>query len=217
MTEEPTKQIDDTLPPQTGSISTVRGIIPQTVDDVYRLANIVVKSGTAPDSWKTAAKVSVAIMHGAELGLGPMTSLKQIAVINGRPSIWGDGAMALVLASGLLEYRDERIEGEGDERKGVCEIQRKGLNRQTYEFSVADAKQAKLWLKKGPWTDYTNRMLKMRARGFALRDNFADYLSGVHLAEEAMDMETVEMRDITPENPLGEPEEPSEPNDETVA
>lgn len=44
-----------------------------------------------------------------------------------------------------------------------------------------------LWGKSGPWQQYPKRMLQMRARGFALRDKFADVLGGLISAEEARD------------------------------
>ncbi len=43
--------------------------------------------------------VLVAMQWGAEIGLAPMQALQNIAVINGKPSVYGDAAMALVQAS----------------------------------------------------------------------------------------------------------------------
>jgi hypothetical protein len=40
----------------------------------------------------------VAIQHGMELGLAPMQALQSIAVINGKPVIYGDAALALATA-----------------------------------------------------------------------------------------------------------------------
>ena len=70
----------------------------------------------------------------------------------------------------------------------VCEAKRRGYEKPTVvRFSVADAKKAQLWGKSGPWTQYSRRMLQMRARGFALRDAFPDVLRGLVTAEEAQD------------------------------
>jgi hypothetical protein len=52
---------------------------------------------------------------------------------------------------------------------------------------VADAKKAGLWGKAGPWQQYPGRMMALRARGFALRNAFADALRGLITAEEAQD------------------------------
>jgi hypothetical protein len=72
---------------------------------------------------------------------------------------------------------------------------RRGQPPERRTFSVADAKRAKLWFKAGPWTTYPDRMLQMRARGFAIRDTFPDALRGVIIAEEAQDHPT-EVREV---------------------
>lgn len=128
--------------------------------------------------------ILVAMMMGAELGLAPMQALQNIAVINGKPSIYGDAMVALVRASGQCEYIKEWIDND----VAYCEVKRKGeQNPVTATFSKAQAEKAKLWGKTGPWTSYPERMLQMRARGFALRDVFADILKGFITVEEAQD------------------------------
>jgi hypothetical protein len=83
------------------------------------------------------------------------------------------------------------MEGEGDNLTAVCEAKRQGYPAPTtVRFSVADAKKAGLWGKSGPWTQYPSRMLQLRARGFALRNAFADALRGLVTAEEAQDYPT---------------------------
>lgn len=172
-------------------------IVPQTMGEVLTLANAVYKSGLAPDGFRNPEAVMVAMLHGAELGMTPMTALQSIAVVNGRPSVWGDGALGLVRASGLLESFKEWIEGTGDDRVAYCRVKRRNdPDIVTGEFSVEKAKTAKLWGKGGPWTNYPDRMLQMRARAFALRDKFTDILRGLYIAEELQGSD--EMRDVTP-------------------
>ena len=50
------------------------------------------------------------------------------------------------------------------------------------------AKQAGLWGKPGPWSQYPDRMMLARARAFAYRDGFADVLKGVRSIEEENDI-----------------------------
>jgi hypothetical protein len=183
----------------------VRAIVPQDFDAAWRIANAVVKSGMAPRGIDSAEKAMVAIMHGLEVGMTPMMALQSIASINGRPSIWGDGALGLVQGSGLMEWHKEYYRGEPDTDAytAVCEVKRRhDPEVKVGEFSIADAKAAGLFGKEGPWKTYRKRMLKMRARGFALRDGFADVLRGLHIAEEAQD---IPIRDVTPHD---EPPEP---------
>jgi hypothetical protein len=171
-----------------------RGLALASFDDAYRFATMVAKSDFAPKDFKGKAESCLlAIQHGSEVGLSPMQSLQSIAVINGRPTIWGDAAMALVQSSPACEYVREYIEGDGDNLTAVCEAKRRGYPAPTtVRFSVADAKKAGLWGKSGPWSQYPNRMLQLRARGFALRNAFADALRGLVTAEEAQDYPTPE-------------------------
>ena len=186
----------------------VKAIVPQDFDGAWRIATAVTKAGMAPKGLETPEKAMVAIMHGMEVGLTPMAALQSIAVVNGRPTIWGDGALGLVQGSGLMEAHKEWFEGTGDTRKAYCTVKRKGDPEiKTGEFSVADAKKASLWGKSGPWSQYPDRMLKMRARGFALRDGFSDVLRGLGIAEEVQDIQP--MRDVTPPKPPAPPAPPS--------
>ena len=149
---------------------------------------------------------ALAAQYGAEIGLGPMQSLQSIAVVNGRPTLWGDVALALVRSSPACGGVVEGIEGEGEQRRGFCEVIRKGEPPQRRTFSVADAKRAKLWGKTGPWSDYCDRMLQLRARGFALRDVFPDVLRGLVTAEEAQDYRQAEPVAVRPVFPAAAPE-----------
>ena len=173
----------------TTSTTPARGLALATFDDAFRFAKMVASSEFAPKDFKGKAESCLlAIQHGSEVGLSPMQSLQSIAVINGRPTIWGDAALALVQSSPACEFVREYLEGEGDTLTAVCEAKRKGYPAPSVSrFSVADAKKAGLWGKSGPWQQYPSRMLALRARGFALRNAFADALRGLITAEEAQD------------------------------
>jgi hypothetical protein len=172
-------------------ISTQRasGLALQTFDDAWRFWQMVAKTDFAPKDFKNKPEsCMLAGQHGAELGLGPMQSLQCIAVINGRPTIWGDAALALVQSSAVCEFISEAVEGDGDQMVATCIAKRRGYPAPSaIKFSVADAKRAGLWGKSGPWTQYPRRMLQLRARGFALRDAFPDVLKGLVTAEEVQD------------------------------
>lgn len=180
-------------------------IVPTDMDSAYRLAKAVCLAGMAPRGMETPEKCMIAIMRGLEVGLTPFMALDKIAIVNGRPTIWGDGAIGLVRGSGLCEFIKERIEGQGDNRVAVCEAKRRGeVEPIRRTFSIADAKKAGLWGKQGPWQQYPERMLQMRARAFSLRDGFADVLGGLYLREEIEDarpMREVEQHDEPPAPP----------------
>lgn len=174
--------------------------IPATLDEAWRLAGALAGSGMTPKSYGSDQnKIMVGMMAGAEVGLAPFTALQSIAVIGNSPSLWGDGALALVQGSGLLEDMEETDDGH----TATCRLNRVGRKTPIVRsFSMDDAKKAGLAGKTGPWSQYPARMRQMRARAFALRDGFADVLKGLSIAEEARDYTTfsggAEVREAKP-------------------
>jgi hypothetical protein len=172
----------------------VAALVPQTLEEAYRLSQALAASGMVPRGIDKPEQILVAIMAGAELGLAPFQSLQSFAVVNGRPTLWGDGLMAVVRAKGVQVK--EWIEGEDDQMVAHCLVTRPDTGEEIKRtFSVADAKKAALWGKQGPWQQYPKRMLAMRAR-VAIRDGCADMLRGIQIREEVEDFTHV--RDITP-------------------
>jgi hypothetical protein len=157
---------------------------PANLTEAIALAKMMAASDMVPrDYQKKPANILVAIQFGSEIGLAPMQSLQSVSVINGRPSLWGDAALALCQSHPDFEDILETTEGT----VAVCIVKRKGRTPVKRTFSDEDAARAGL-LTKGPWTQYRFRMRQMRARGFALRDSFADVLKGISIAEESMDL-----------------------------
>ena len=166
-------------------------IIPADFESAYRMARIMAASGLMPKGIQSPEAVFVAMQIGAEIGLSPMASVQNIAVINGKPSIYGDAALAVVRASGQLEVFEEWSEGE---RKTpgwafFCKIKRKGYKEVVGKFTWAQAIDAGLDKAHPdtPWRKWTDRMMQFKARNFPLRDLFSDYLKGIRTAEENVD------------------------------
>lgn len=183
-----------------------RGFAPTTMTEAIQFSEMLSGSSMVPKAYQGKPQdVLVCVQWGYEMGLAPMQALQNIAVINGKPSVYGDAMMALVQASPVCEDIEEYIENEGTPNPvAVCMAKRKGRKPVVAKFSVEDAKRAGLWGKGGPWTAYPKRMLQMRARGFALRDAFPDVLKGMITAEEAQDYpdEAKPVPVVKPANPL---------------
>lgn len=201
---------------RTGAV--VQAIIPTTIEEVMQIARMAVNGAMAPDSllkekggaWKpfedAMSACAIAIMAGAEMGLTPLSALRSYAVVNGRPTLWGDGIKAVVRKSGLCEF----IKTGSDETKGWCEAKRKDTGEvQRKEFTLVQAKKAGLTEKKGPWKEYPDMMMERRATFRCLNDLFADVLAGIVSAEEASDYSEippdVDRRELPPEPPADEP------------
>ena len=161
---------------------------PQTFEQALTFSNYLAESDMVPKDFKgKPGNCLVAIQWGMEIGLKPLQAMQNIAVINGRPSLWGDAVIALVRSSPLCEYIIE----EDDGRTATCKVKRRGDPAEQFRtFSTDDAKAAGLLGKQGPWTQYPKRMRQMRARAFAVRDVFPDVLKGLPVAEEVMDTPT---------------------------
>lgn len=163
------------------------GVVLSSLDEAWRMAVAMAKSDLVPKDYKEKPEnCLIAMQMGAEVGLAPMAALQNIAVINGRPAIWGDAVPAIMMNHPKYEDHKEVFEGTGESRVAICRVKRKGSDWHEQRFSVADAKKADLW-GTNTWKKYPDRMLQMRARGFAIRDKFPDALKGLILAEEAMD------------------------------
>tara|TARA_E500000318_G_C3559908_1_gene212937 strand:- start:1516 stop:2421 length:906 start_codon:yes stop_codon:yes gene_type:complete len=148
----------------------------------------VSKTNLCPAQYKgKPAEIMIACQMGKDLGLTPFQSIQNIAVINGKASIYGDALISMCRKHPEFEDIKEYFEGDQQNRTAVCEVKRNGQSWYKSTFSKKDAATAGLLDKPGPWRTYPDRMLKLRARGFALRDVFADAFGGVISREEAED------------------------------
>ena len=179
------------VPTSTSSIPAYTPVLaPATFGELVQFAQMAAKSQLVPKDYRDhPADIMLAVQLGSEVGLRPMQALQNIAVINGRPCVWGDALPALCKASAVYDDIIETWEHEEDADllTAICVARRHGSSPVTARFSVIDAKRAGLWTKAGPWQTYPRRMLQMRARGFALRDAFPDVLKGLISVEEALD------------------------------
>lgn len=186
--------------------TTNRGFAPATLTEAIQFSDMLSSSSMVPKAYQGKPQdILVCVQWGYEMGLAPMQALQNIAVINGKPSVYGDAMMALVQASPVCEDVEEYFENEGTPNPvAVCVAKRKNRKPVIAKFSVEDAKRAGLWGKQGPWSAYPKRMMQMRARGFALRDAFPDVLKGLISAEEAADYpDEAKPRPVAkPANPL---------------
>ena len=180
-----------------------RGLKLTTIPEMERFAKIAIRSRWCPKDMQTVEDCFLAIQYGAERGLPPMTSIQSIAIINGRPCCWGDVPLALCHKSGLFDeatfhewYTGTPFE---DDFTAHTIVRRLGAAKPVQsDYSVAHAKRAKLW-GKDTYQKFPERMLRYRARAFALRDAFADVLEGLYTAEEMGVDRALDALDLTGE------------------
>ena len=191
-------------------------LMPQTFEQKYQMASVLVKSGLIPQGLNTPEKVCVALQWGHELGLSPMVAVNNVAVINGKPTLSAD-IMAAV-AKRAPEYGGiEWIKNTDTEAE--CKITRILANGKTESitsrFTIDDAVKAGL-AGRDVWKKYPKRMLKHRCLSYGLKDMFPDILAGLYTPEEMESVEPVETpteKNITEETVVEVHETPVTNND----
>jgi len=165
-------------------------IAPTNISEAMEYSKMIASSCFCPATMKgKPGDILVAMQLGAEIGLSPMQALQNIAVINGKPCVYGDAALAVVISSPNYISHKEWFEGSIAEGNltAFCSVLRRNSEEYIKSFSMEEAKKAGLWTKAGVWQQYPTRMLQMRARSFAIRDKFADALRGINIREEVED------------------------------
>lgn len=160
-------------------------IMPQSYSELQNYASDVLKSGMLPPHFKNGTQVAIAMAYGLEIGLTPMIAIQYICVINNRPLVWGDGLMAITMASGLVEDISETWDEVT--KTARCTVKRIGqASPAIHEFSMDSARRAQLD-KKDTYVKYPQRMCQWRARTYAIRDKFPDVMAGLTSVDEYID------------------------------
>lgn len=169
----------------------------QTMREIYQIAQAFSMSNLVPEAYRGKpnstghANCFVALSMGFELGLPPMQALTHIVVVNGRPAV--DGQLAIALANrrapivGPIRY-DEG--GKNDEQFCVAwAVDKATKERVEYKITIADARAAG-WLDKGMshWKKDPKIMLRYRAASYLIRTNYPDAILGLSTKEELEDI-----------------------------
>lgn len=170
-------------------------LAPKDHAEEWRVATMALSTGALPKQFKNTAQVMMAFQFLKQHKLPTLVAIRQTTIINDNLSIWGELPLGLVNRSGLMNFFDEYL-FDKDYNKicvsnknlnvevfgAVCIVKRKDYTVTERFFTIDDAKKANLWTK-DIWKLYPKRMLQMRARSIALKDAFADVLSGIAISE----------------------------------
>lgn len=168
------------------------GLSPRNLDEAMALAQRLSDSSLVPKDYRgKPGDILIAIGLGHEVGLKWAQALQSIAVIGGRPTIWGDAGLGLVMSHPDYEWHKEH--DDPVEQTATCTIKRRGLDPVTRSFGQADAERIIVWERDSQGTPrqvrladrpvwkagYGVRMRQMRARWWAMKDTFPDALKGI--------------------------------------
>ena len=112
--EEPCPDLSLVPREATGNGIARQGIQIQTMEELWRLSGMLSKAGLLPkDVNRTMACLS--IQYGMEIGLPPLQAVQNVAIINGRPCVWGDAALGLCQQHPQFEWIEEDYNPEAEE------------------------------------------------------------------------------------------------------
>lgn len=197
--EEITDQPKTTSSPSIMTADEEGVLVPKDVNEAFRYAAMIHKSGLAPASFDSPEKVLVAMQLARELDLKPMVALRSMYVVNGTPNLWGDLPLALVRRSGLLElFEEHQYDEQGRDMdtdpeaghecfKAVCIVKRVGMATVQKSITWPEVQAAGLhlnkWGAKDTYKNFRKRMMQMRVRTVSLKDQFGDVLQGIAIME----------------------------------
>lgn len=168
------------------------------LSDVYDLSTKLANTEFVPASLRgKPAAIAACVLAGRELGIGPMSSLQNLIVIDGRPSMTSLLMRQLIFAAGhSIHY------AESTDFRCVVKGRRRGEEEwTTITWTMDQAKKAGLDTKTN-WRKYPKQMLQARATGELARLAFADCLGGMgYLEDELVEVEAGQVISITDEKP----------------
>lgn len=173
------------------SIQKVNGntLAPSSMPEVFKLSEVLANArGFVPSSYLGQPHaIAAAILTGAELGMGPMESLREIHVVNGRPTLSAAAMLARAVRAGV-----EAQWIESTDTRAVLRLSR-GSTHYEQSWSLEDARRANLLIKSGPWQAYPAAMLRARCISAAVRAYCPDAIGGggIYLPDEAESIGTV--------------------------
>lgn len=130
---------------------------------------------------ETKENIAMKVLKGVELGIGPFQSITGIHVIQGKPSISSELMKAMILRN-----FPNAILKEVETKNGYCIVSHRGTWKQTFRFTLNDAKRANL-LRKSNWKKYPIQMCRNRATSKMARTMFPDVIAGASYTREEIE------------------------------
>lgn len=155
------------------------------------------QSGALPKNM-TVQQALMAIQAGREIGMMPVAALTYIAFVNGRATLFGDGAIMQVVRAGhKVDFTN------CDDKTATCTITRRDDGRSmTATFTMDMAVKRGLTAKGGPWVTAPENMLKFKAFHMIAKFIVPDALHGMGIYEvEAAEIEGATVTSFKDEQP----------------
>ena len=127
-----------------------------SIDEVARISDAFARSGYFRDA-RTASQAFSKILAGQEFGVGPMTSMSMIHVVEGKTTMDATLVAAQIKKSGRYDYRVK----QSDDLQCVLEFYERGKVVGESSFTMDDARRAGL-AERSTWRAYPRGHLEKR-------------------------------------------------------
>lgn len=160
---------------------------------VAKLADYIARTAFVPKAMQgNAPAVAATVLTGRELGMGPMTSLRSLEVIEGSVQMKTKATLARIYQAG---HRVEWLEVSDK----ACEVRIErgdGLSTGQVRWTLADAQRAGL-AGKGSWAKYPRAMLRNRALSECAELTCPDVILGLEVGEDVADVQRAPVQQTT--------------------
>lgn len=145
------------------SSSSISLMSPGGYETAIRFAATLIESGFLPKGVNTPAKALAIIQAGQEMGIPPMTALRSIYIVEGKPTLSAE------LMVERFRARGGRIRWEeSNDKRATVWIRAANGDEHTETFTIEDATKAGIGGKDN-WKKYPKAMLRARCVTAALR------------------------------------------------
>lgn len=145
---------------------------------LMRLCEELVATHFLPRAVDTAGKAAALILTGREMGLGPMASIRSLAIVEGKPVLAADLQLGIFKRAG-----GQAVWQRLDDQGAVLWLRHPNGDEHTETFTVADAERAGL-VDKDNWKKYPKAMYRSRAITAGLKSIGFEPLAGTYDPEE---------------------------------
>lgn len=162
-----------------------QALVPTTIGEAMSLSAEISKSSLVDAAYRAKqADVLHIVLAGQELGLPPMAALRLFYIEKGKPQLYADGAVAIVMGR-RDTCRSFRLI-ESTDKVATFETVRNspdGPQVTRMSYTVQEAQAANL-LEKPPWRANRAAMLRARCKSALAKTVYPDLLGGVRIVED---------------------------------
>ena len=173
-------------------MSEALAVKPEESLTLQKVGSGLFKSGLFPNAKNEFGAFAI-VQYGAELGIGPMMSLKNINIISGQVACNAQLMLSLAMRQGVTYVvKKETTDGV------AIEFRRGEMPPYLAEFDKKDAENAGL-VGKDNWKKYPKDMYFWRAVVKGVRRVAPDAVMGLYTADEVSEGKYIDVSDVPPE------------------